>query len=84
MRELAILIPDEERTFILENNYITKAVGIQGNPEMDYLAKLWKYFIEPDLELTCNACYDRVLKNFKQLQSVLIDLERENNTLKSL
>ncbi len=84
MRELALLIPDEERRFILENNYVGKAIGIIGNKEMDYLFKLWKYFIEPSVEASCNACYERILKNYKQLVTVLIDLEKESNTLKSI
>ena len=44
---------------------------------------IWKTFVEPHLKTDCNLCYDRVLNNYKQLQPIWIELEKQNNLIKN-
>jgi hypothetical protein len=83
LRELAKLIPDEYRREILQLNMITNAKGSASDPNMHYLATIWKNYIEPGFSPDCGLCYGRVLENMKHLQPVLIELEQESKLLKS-
>lgn len=75
-------IPVSDRKTILEGDYISKA--IPGSMEMDFLMQVWKKNIEPDLQVTCNLCYDRVLKNWKSILPALIVLEKNYRILNEL
>lgn len=60
---------------LLLDNKILKAQP--GNKEMQYLMALWKTYVEPDLQVTCNLCYSRILANFKAIQPDLIAIVQE-------
>lgn len=81
MKQIALLISHKQRCKILVGDYINKAVGISDNEQMKFLMLVWKEFIEPDLNVTCNLCYARVLENFRKLQPILIELEKEYRCL---
>lgn len=81
MNKIALLIPSNIRKKLLNDNVISLAVGVADNPNMKYLMVLWKEYVEPQLEITCGLCLNRVLNNFKQLQPVLIELEKGETLL---
>lgn len=72
-----LLIPRETRRKILIENYISKAQPHGASPEMVYLMTVWKEYLEPTLQVTCNLCYDRILRSFRSLQDVMIKDEKE-------
>jgi len=81
MKEVALLFPAMERKSILEKNLIYNAVAVGNNFEMRCLMVYWKEYVEKDLNVTCNLCYGRVLRNFQQLQPVFIELEKQEALL---
>lgn len=81
MVDIAKLIPAEFRKEILLQNHIQNAVAIQSSEPMYYLMVIWKEYVEPGIKITCNACYERVLKNYRQLEPVFIELEKQDNLL---
>lgn len=81
MSQVAERFPSEIRKTILDQNMISEAVAISTNKSMQNLMIIWKEFVEPDLNVSCNLCYDRVLKNFVALQPEFINLEKSSNLL---
>lgn len=80
-RQLAEKIPAEFRKEILGANMIVEAQANKQNPTMQYLATIWKDYIEPDFKIGCNLCMDRCLKGFRALQEPLIQLEKNSRLL---
>lgn len=83
VRRIAELIPAEYRREILELNIIESSVAMAGNESMDYLVVIWKDYVEHDFEPECNLCRARVLGNFKEMKSTLVEMEKEYQLLKS-
>lgn len=81
VRNIASLIPRSERRVILERNYIYLAVANAIDYPMKYLMIVWKEYVEPTVDVSCNVCYDRVLRNYRSLQEEFIKLEREDRLL---
>ncbi len=81
-REIADRIPQEYRREILELNMIDRAVAQVSDETMFYLGVIWKNYIEPEFSPDCNLCYTRVLDNFRQMKSILVELENEYQLLK--
>lgn len=81
MIEVARLIPPAERLEILQLNSISKAVGVADDFHMHRLMVVWKTYVEPDLNLTCGLCFDRILKNYRELQDIFVQLEKEQRLL---
>lgn len=73
--------PIDILTDIVDNNRINKAVGIDGNVDMNYLMTAWKVYIEPDLKVNCGLCYERVLNYWKTLQGLIIDIVKNSKLL---
>lgn len=82
--KIAELIPREYRKEILQTNMISRAIASSGNACMTYLATIWKNYVSPDEDLGCSVCLERILKNFRELQPVFVDLEKQSNLLSSL
>lgn len=80
MRLIAELIPAAERAELLELNVIANAKGIADDQNMHHLMVIWRTYIETDIG-NCPLCVNRVLKNFRELQSTLIQLEKESKLL---
>jgi hypothetical protein len=83
LRQIAELIPAEYRREILETNMISKAIAIASDASMHYLGTIWKNYVAEE-DLTCGACLTRVLENYRQLQQVFIDMEKESKLLAGL
>jgi hypothetical protein len=83
-RQIAQLIPAEYRKEILATNMISQAIASSGDSGMVYLSGIWKTYISPDENITCGLCLERILGNYRQLQPMLLELEKENNLLESL
>jgi hypothetical protein len=79
---IAKLIPPEYRREILELNMIDNAVAQHTNSSMHYLGVVWKNYVEKEFTPDCNFCYARVLRNFKAIKPILIQLELESKLLK--
>ena len=83
-KQLAEKIPAEFRKEILGANMIIEAQANKHNTTMQYLATIWKDYIEPDFKMGCNLCMDRCLKGFRALQEHLIQLEKNSRLLNEL
>lgn len=83
-RNIASLIPANYRKEILDLNVIETAQPIATDGGMQYLATIWQNYIAPTEVINCPLCYQRVLKNFKELLPVIADLEKESKLLGSL
>jgi hypothetical protein len=80
VKKIAELIPAGERSVILEQNLIAKAIGRADQYEMNYLMVIWRTYVEPDLGV-CPLCVNRILNNFRQLQGLLIEMEKQSKLL---
>ena len=83
-REIAQLIPATYRREILELNIVVQSRPIASDPNMNYLGIMWKEYISPGEDLTCGLCLQRILDNFRSLQAVFIELEKESKLLASV
>ena len=81
--DIATLIPAEYQEEILRTNMIVNAVASTTNSSMLYLGTIWKNYINPNEDLTCGICLERILKNFKELLPSIIELTKKRNLLKS-
>lgn len=80
----ARLIPDEYRKEIIELDLVNKAKAQTTDGTMNYLGVIWKNYIDPGYELTCNSCCDKVLKAFRLMLPIFINIEKENRLLKAV
>lgn len=80
-KQIAGLIPAEYRREMLETNAISSAMASGGDPTMQYLAVIWKKYIDPNEKLDCSLCLERILRNLRELQPLLVELERESRLL---
>lgn len=81
LQKMAELIPAEYRKEMLELEMIDRAIPNNTDTAMHYLGIIWKNYIEPGFDPTCNYCYARVLKNLKQLKPALVELETSSRLL---
>lgn len=86
VREIAGRIPAEYRKEILETNMISQATASQADPSMHYLLTIWENYVEPDeiIDMGCGLCKERILKNYRELQDVLVEIEKQSNLLNAL
>jgi hypothetical protein len=86
LTDIAKLIPAKYRSEIVMTNMIQNAQATPGNPSLAYLFTIWKEYVEPSQELAmeCAACVDRVLKNYRSLLPVFIELEKEARLLNNV
>lgn len=85
IKHFAKAIPNDVRSFLLENEIIFKAIAVSSNPNMQYLLKVWHDYIEPNKEVSnCPICIGNILTNFKQMREILIEIENEYQYLKHL
>lgn len=84
IKDIAAKIPEEYRKEILKLNMVAEAQPIVSNTTMHYLATIWKNYINPNEDLQCNLCMDRVLNNYRQLLPVFIEMEKKANMLDAL
>jgi hypothetical protein len=87
LKETARLIPDKVRSLklITDADPISNAIAVSSNYDMMELAEIWYTFIEPHKEKTyCPICLNNILNNFKNMRSVLIELEKEYKTINAL
>jgi hypothetical protein len=54
------------------------------DPAMQYLGTIWKNYVNPMEKLDCGMCLERVLNNYRQLQPVMIEMEKERKLLGSV
>lgn len=80
----ARLIPDEFRKEIIELDLVNTAKAQIEDGTMNYLGTIWKNYIEPGYELTCNACCVKVLKAFRLMLPVFFAIEKEKKLLKAI
>jgi hypothetical protein len=80
------MIPAEYRSEILELNMIARAQANSQDTTMEYLMQIWGTYIEPGshLDAACGLCRERILKNYRQLQPVMVELKKQENLLKAL
>lgn len=83
-RQIALLIPVEYRREILATNMIGSAMSISANASMNYLAVVWKNYVSPNETITCGACLERILNNWRMIQMDLIELEKQSQYLDSV
>lgn len=81
--DIARLIPDAERADILNKNIIANAAPVEGNENMHHLMVIWRTYLEPTLVVTCNTCFEKVIKGFRNMQDSLIELEKQHRLLRS-
>lgn len=83
LREIAGTIPAEYRREILETNMISQATANRADTSMHYLFTIWKNYVEPEehLDEGCGLCMERILKNYRGLQDILVSLEKEAKLL---
>lgn len=86
LNDIALLIPSNYRKEILETNMITHAVAVAADTGMHYLFTVWKNYVEQseDLKMDCGFCLERVLKNYREILPVLVELEKQSNLLKEI
>lgn len=82
--QIAALIPDEYRKEILQMNMIGSAIATTTDPTMQYLGTIWKNYVAPQESLDCGLCMERILKNYKQMQPVFLEMEKKSNLLDSI
>jgi hypothetical protein len=83
-RQIANQIPSNYRKEILETNLISSAIASASDPAMQYLGTIWKNYVNPMEKLDCGMCLERVLNNYRQLQPVMIEMEKERKLLGSV
>ena len=81
LRQIAEQIPGEYRKEILEMDMISKAIATNSDANMSYLGVIWKKYVAPDEDLGCGMCVSRILGNYRQLQPLLITMEKESKLL---
>lgn len=81
LKSIAELIPADERRVILERNLIQNSRAVSGDYAMSYLMVIWREYVEPFIDVTCNACLARVRNNFVGLQDIFIELEKTERTI---
>lgn len=81
---IAARIPANYRKEILELEIIQNAAPIATDGGMQYLATIWQTYIAPQETINCPLCYERVLKNFKELLPILADMEKEAKLLEGI
>lgn len=84
VQQIAAMIPAEYRKEILLTNMIGRAVPVYADSSMFYLGTIWKNFVAPEESLECGLCLERILNNYRQLEPLLIELEKQNSLLHSL
>lgn len=87
IKEVAKRIPDKVRSLrlITEADPISNALQSSADYNMMLLAEIWYEFIEPHKEKSyCPVCLGNILNNFKNMRDVLIELEKEYQTINSL
>lgn len=77
-------IPEEYRKEMVELQIIEQSQPVAGNESMDYLGKIWKAYIDPYWDPTCNMCYERVLNNFRKMLPVLQEMHKGDELLDKL
>jgi len=84
LREIAEKIPPEYRKEILELNLIRSARANAADEAMHYLSTIWKNYLDPQVDTMCNVCCERLLKNFREIEKELIEIEKEEKLLGSV
>lgn len=84
--QIAAQIPAEYRREILQTNMISQATANQADPSMFYLLRIWKAYVEPNeiLDEGCGMCRERILKNYRELQATMVELEKQSKLLDAL
>lgn len=84
LNQIAALIPAEYRTEIIACRMIENACGHKADDNMHYLFTIWTTYIEPGLDMSCGLCIERVLKNWKQLHPIIVEMEKNAQLLKAI
>jgi hypothetical protein len=86
IQQIAGRIPAEYRKEILDTNMISQATANQADPSMFYLLTIWQNFVEPNeiMDMGCGLCKERILKNYRELQATLVELEKQSKLLDAL
>ena len=86
LRQLALLIPAKYRALLLDGNTIYKAIPNAQDSHMQILHTVWSTFVDPEGEndLGCPYCINNILTSFRDLQSELVALAKEEKLLDSL
>lgn len=83
IKDIALQIPAEYRKEILLTNMIAEAKATATDASMNYLGVIWKNYVAPE-DLTCGLCLERILKNYRELLPVFVELEKQSNLLDQL
>ena len=74
----AALIPREYRQKLLNENIIYKAAALPQDPHMRVLFVVWSNYIDDNPgKMDCVFCLQNILSNFKEMQDILIQLEKD-------
>lgn len=86
IKQIAGRIPAEYRKEILETNMISQATANQADTSMFYLLTIWQNYVEPNeiIDIGCGICKERILKNYRELQATLVELEKQSKLLNAL
>ena len=88
LRDIAVRIPDRVRSqrLLVDADPIGKAVSSPNDPAMQLLMAVWYEFVEPhgNMNLNCPYCRENVLTNMRAIVPVLLELERDYQTLLQL
>jgi hypothetical protein len=81
LRTIAAQIPASYRQEILDLNIVGLAVASTTDKNMNYLAVVWKSYIDPNLNTGCNICMQELYRNWNNLLPSIVALQKENNLL---
>lgn len=84
LNQIASLIPAEYRTEIIGCRMIEHAQAHKADDNMNYLFTIWSTYIEHGLDMSCGLCIERILKNWKQLHPILIEMDKNAQLLKAI
>lgn len=86
LRQMVVLIPVKYRALLLDQNVIYKAVPNSLDSHMQILHTVWATFVDPEGEndLACPYCINNILTSFRDLQSELVALAKEEKLLEAL
>jgi hypothetical protein len=86
INDIASRIPAEYRREILETNMISQAVANVADTSMYYLLNIWQTYVDPGnkIDVGCGLCREQILKNYREMQQTLVNMEKQSNLLTSL
>jgi len=83
LKDFARQLPDKYRRQLLEDNIIYKAIARVGDVHMKMLLIYWSHYMDTisPIDEQCNICLNEILKKYKDLEPIFVELEKEYQLL---